>query len=253
MVWEKQLKAKKPRWGYAGSALIAGDMVIFNAGALGIAFKKATGDLVWESGEEATGYSTPVPYTANGTKCLAFFTTKLLVGIEESTGTKLWDFAWKTKYGVNAADPIIDGDKVFITSGYKQGCALLKIDGGKAESVWVNHNMHSQMSGPVLLNGYVYGIDEKQLACVELKSGDVKWTSEVSAKGSLMAADGKLIVLSERGKLIIGKASPKGFKEISSANILAGKCWTMPVLANGRIYARDEDGGMVCVDMSGSK
>ena len=253
VVWEKQIKAKKPRWGYSGSALIAGDTVIFNAGTLGMAFKKATGKVVWKSGDEATGYSTPVPYTASGKKCVAFFTSKFLVGVETATGKEQWKFEWKTKYGVNAADPVIDGDKVFITSGYNKGSALVNISGGNAEPVWVNHNMHSQMSGPVLLDGYVYGIDDKQLACVEMKSGDLKWTSKVSAKGSLMAADGKLIILSEKGKLIIAEASPEGFKEISSANILKGKCWTMPVLANGKIYARDEDGGMVCVDMSGAK
>lgn len=249
-IWKKSLTAEMPKWGYSGSALIVDDMVIFNAGSLGIAYKKATGKVVWKSGEEATGYSTPVAYTLDDKECVAIFTTKLLVGVEIATGKKQWEFEWKTKYGINASDPIIDGDKVFITSGYNQGCALVKIDGGKAESVWVNHNMHSQLSGPVLLDGYVYGIDDKQLACVEMKSGDLKWTSEVSAKGSLMAADGKLIILSEKGKLIIAEASPESFKEIASAKILKGKCWTMPVLANGKIYARNADGDMVCVDMS---
>jgi len=252
-IWKKSITAEKPRWGHASSAMIADDMVIFNAGTLGMSFKKATGDVVWKSGEEMTGYSTPVPFVAGGKKCVAFFTPELLVGVEAATGRKLWEFKWKTSYGVNAADPIIDGDKIFITSGYNKGSALLKIDGGNAESVWVNKNMRSQMSGPVLLDGYVYGIDDKQLACVEMKSGDLKWTSKVSAKGSLMAADGKLIILSEKGKLVIAEASPESFKEISSAKILKGKCWTMPVLANGKIYARNADGDLVCVDMSVTK
>ena len=252
-IWKKAITVEKPRWGHSGSALIVDDMVVFNAGTLGMAFKKATGEAVWQSGDELTGYATPVPFTADGKKCLALFIPKFLVGVEAATGKKLWEFQWKTKHDVNAADPIIDGDKIFITSGYKQGCALVKIDGDKAQSVWVNHNMHSQMSGPVLLDGYVYGIDDKQLACVEMKSGDLKWTSPVSAKGSLMASDGKLIVLSEQGKLIIAEASPEGFKKISSAEILDGKCWTMPVMSDGKIYARDEDGNMVCVDMSVAK
>jgi outer membrane protein assembly factor BamB len=102
----------------------------------------------------------------------------------------------------------------------------------------------------VLWQGYVYGFDEKkELRCLDFKTGQMKWSKGGLGKGSLMIADGKLIILSERGKLVIAEASPQGFKELSSAQILTGKCWTVPVLANGRIYARNANGQLVCIDV----
>jgi outer membrane protein assembly factor BamB len=112
--------------------------------------------------------------------------------------------------------------------------------------------MRNHFNSCVLLDGYIYGFDESELKCLDFKSGEVKWAQEGLGKGSLMIADGKLIILGERGKLVIAQASPDGFKELSSAQILKGKCWTVPVLANGKIYARNNpDGQLVCLDVSG--
>ncbi len=111
--------------------------------------------------------------------------------------------------------------------------------------------MRSQLSGPVLIDGFLYGVDDNKLACLDWTTGQSRWAEGSVGKGSLMAADGKLIVLSEKGKLIISQASPDGFKELSSAQILSGRCWTMPILANGFIYARSAKGHLVCVDVRG--
>ena len=104
------------------------------------------------------------------------------------------------------------------------------------------------MSGCVMLDGHIYGFDEKKLACVDLKTGEQKWTQGDFGKGSVMLADGKLIILSEKGKLVIAPASPDGYKELSSGVILkAGtQCWTMPTLSGELIYARNSAGDMVC-------
>ena len=106
------------------------------------------------------------------------------------------------------------------------------------------------------MKGYVYGVDSgkaKGVTCLDFATGDVKWSGPDAGVGSLMLADGKLIVLSDAGKLTIVEAVPTGYKELASAQILEGKCWTTPVLANGRIYARNAVGDFVCVDMSGVK
>jgi outer membrane protein assembly factor BamB len=162
----------------------------------------------------------------------------------------LWRFPWKTQYDVNAADPIvIGGDRFFITSGYGHGCALIQVSGGEPTLVWENKNMSSQMSGGVLWQGHVYGIDDKQLRCLSLDTGEVKWTEKSVGKGSLMLADGKLIVLGEKGELYCAETSPAGFKVISRAQVLGGKCWTTPVLSNGRIYCRNAKGDFVCLDV----
>src|SRR6185295_3790157 len=107
---------------------------------------------------------------------------------------------------VNAADPIIEGDNVFISSGYNRGAALVKINAGRPTVAWENKNMRNHFNSCVLLNGHLYGFDESELRCVELQTGNVKWTERSLGKGSLMAADRKLIVLGEKGELVIAEA-----------------------------------------------
>ncbi|MHC4951639.1 MAG: outer membrane protein assembly factor BamB family protein, partial [Planctomycetota bacterium] len=95
--------------------------------------------------------------------------------MEAKTGTVLWSYSWQTEHDVNAADPIIFDKKVFITSGYGHGCALIDISTAEPALVWENENMRSQMSGPVLIDGYLYGMDDDQLACVNWKTGEQMW------------------------------------------------------------------------------
>ena len=174
------------------------------------------------------------------------------------TGKPLWSLRWLTRYGVNAADPVLSGDQVFLSSGYNKGCTLLQLGDGAPKEIWRNKNMRNQFNSSVLLDGFLYGIDgdttgTATLRCVELKTGKVRWSQEGVGSGSLMAADGKLIVLSERGELMVGPASPKGFTPSAQAKVLDGKCWTVPVLANGRIYCRNAAGDLVCVDVRAVK
>jgi outer membrane protein assembly factor BamB len=108
----------------------------------------------------------------------------------------------------------------------------------------------------VLVGGHLYGLDGDHggrgsaLRCIEFETGKVKWTEASVKPGGLMAADGKLIVLSEPGELIIAPASPDSFKAIARAQVMGGKCWTTPVLSHGRIYCRNAKGDVVCVDVS---
>jgi outer membrane protein assembly factor BamB len=106
------------------------------------------------------------------------------------------------------------------------------------------------MATSILWNGHLYGIDENQLRCIVFDTGEVKWTDKVSGKGALMMADGKLIVLSEKGELLVAPASPAGFKPSSRVQVLGKTCWAAPVLANGKIYCRNGNGDVVCVDVS---
>jgi len=254
VIWQKNLNeelgTKPPTWYFAGSVFVAGDIVIYNAGSAGIALNKQDGSLVWKSGTTVPGYATAVPYTSNGQKCVALFASKEILGLVAATGKIIWRHEWKTRYDANIADPIVAGDTVFISSGYNKGCALLKVAGSNVTELWRNKNMRNHFNSSVLWQGHIYGFDERELSCLDSKSGQVKWAQQGLGKGSLMLADGKLIILSERGKLVIAEASPLGFKELASAQILTGKCWTVPVLANGRIYARNADGQLVCIDVS---
>ena len=183
------------------------------------------------------------------------FVAKAVVGVELQTGKELWRYPWKTDYDVNAADPIIiEGGQVFISSGYKRGCALLKISDRQASVVWENKAMRNHVNSCVLVNGFLYGVDDDMdkaplLRCIELATGDVKWTYKDFTCGALMAADGKLIAQGTKGELMIVEASPTACKVLAKAQILGGRCWTTPVLSNGRIHCRNSKGDLVCLDV----
>jgi outer membrane protein assembly factor BamB len=252
----KEYGADNIKWGLAGSPCVYGNALVINAGKHGIVLNKATGEKVWDSSPGKGGYSTPVIYKKDKTHCVSVFGEKGVYGVDLKTGKQLWFYEWETSWDVNAADPTVVGDKIFITSGYKRGCTLLDISGATPKSLWENKEMASQFSSPVYLDGNIYGISgnagKGDLKCIDLNTGKVKWSHD-SGFGSLMVADNKLIILNERGVLTIAEASPSGYKEISSAKVMdpkGAKCWTMPVLCNGKIYCRDSKGQLVCIDVS---
>jgi len=254
----KEYSISPPEWGFSGSALVLSDIVVFNAGSAGIALNKDTGALVWKSEPKGASYSTGVPYESGGQKVVAMFTATRLVGLNALTGKVVWQLPWKTAYNVNSADAIVVGDKFFVSSGYGTGCALLEVRGDSVTEVWRNKNMRNHCNSSVLWKGYVYGFDGQvggkgTLTCVDFATGEKKWSVKGMGTGSLMIAGGRLVILGEKGRLVIAEPSEDGFKELASSQILSGKCWTVPVLANGRIFARNAAGRLVCVDVSGAK
>jgi outer membrane protein assembly factor BamB len=254
LVWQKTLDFKKPTWGFAGSALILEDKCIVNVGASGVALDRNTGDILWQSKNTESGYATPVPFEHNGSTLIAIFAKDTIMAVNPADGNVAWSFPWKTQHDVNAADPIIWNRQVFITSGYGRGAALIDISGDQPVKLWENKSMESQMSGPVLIDGFLYGIDDNQLACVDWKTGDQKWVEKAPKKGAVAAVGDKVLVMHEGGTLSIAQASPEGYKELAAAKITQGKCWTMPIVANGRIYVRDmvrnKPGTLFCIDMN---
>ena len=262
VIWNKNVQtetgATVPDWGFGGSPLVAGDKVILNVGESGMALNKADGKIDWQSGTESAGYSTPVPVTKDDRSLVVFANGKAFQEVEVSSGSQLWQYPWPTRYGVNAADPVIAGpNEIFVSSGYNRGCALLRLaPATPPEVVWQNKELRTQMNPAVLVKGFLYGIDNDQnaramLKCVELATGAVKWTAPEVGFGSVTVADGKLIVLSAKGELYVADVSAEKFAVISHAPILTGKCWSAPVLANGRLYARNSTGNVVCLDMKG--
>ncbi len=255
VVWtnnlQQELGAKIPEWGFAGSFYIEGDLAILNFGTAGTALDKRTGKVVWTSGTDVSGYSTPMPVDAGGERAVILAVKQDVVAVKIKDGKELWRFPWKTQYDVNAPTPILSGSKVFISSGYNHGGGVFDISQQPPKEIWNNKNMRNHMASSILWKGHLYGIDENQLRCLDFDTGEVKWTDKVSGKGALMIADGKLIVLSERGELLVAEASPAAFKPISRVQVVGGKCWAAPVLANGKIYCRTGPGDVVCVDVSG--
>jgi len=250
VVWATTVSSKPPRWGFASSPFLFGSLVIVNVGVSGQAFNKTTGKPAWSSTGQA-GYATPVAFQKGTKTALLMFSSKSLVTVNPTTGSKGWEFPWQTEYDVNAADPVVAGDQVFISSGYDAGCALLSLASDGPKVVWRNKNMRNHHGSTVLYKGALYGFDESTLRCLDLKTGEVKWSQGGLGKATLIIADGKLVILSENGALVIAEASPESFKELARAQVVRGHCWTAPVLANGRIYCRTDGGSVACVDVSG--
>jgi len=258
VVWSKNLAeetgAKVPTWGFASSPLVQDQLLVVNVGTAGMALDKATGKVVWQTGADAAGYASAVPFVEDGRKRLAIFGAQFLFAVALEDGKEAWRHAWKTSYEVNAADPIIKGSTVFLSSSYGTGCALIEFANGQTKELWRNKQMRNHFNSCVLLDGHLYGTtgqsgQASHLMCLEWNTGAVKWTERSVGLGALMAADGKLIVQAEKGELMIVKAQPSGFEAISRAQVLGGKCWTTPVLSQGRIYSRNAAGNMVCLDV----
>ena len=256
VIWKKQLRedagVRIPTWGLNGSPTIVGDTIFLNAGTAGMALNKSDGRILWQSDEGDPGYSSPLPVDLGGTPALLLASGKNYLAVEPLTGKRIWTHRWITRYGVNAADPIVDGTRVFISSGYNKGCAMLEIRGTQAETIWKTKHLRNQFNGSVLINGYLYGIDgdsngKASLKCLDWKNGAVQWSFEKCGFGSLLAVRDHLLVLDHAGTLWVAPASPKGFEPASTGKILEGKCWTVPVLSHGRLYARNAGGTLVCV------
>lgn len=257
VVWSLDFRsdfgAQPPTWGYSGTPLIVDRMLIMDAGGPGasvVALDKTTGKLIWKQGSDKASYSSPVVFDHGGKKYVAIFNAFGLVIRELATGKEAARFPWKTSYDVNAATPIVKDSKIFIASGYSKGGALLQFDGESLKSLWQTKDMRNQFTSCVLWQGHLYGFDESTLACLDFETGAKKWDQSGLGKATLFVADGKLVALSEGGELVVAPASPDGFKPLARAKVLDGRCWVVPVLSGGRIYAKNNNGDLVCVDVS---
>ncbi len=283
MIWEKDLLAEfhadNLPWGVAFSPLIEGDLVITNPGAPDasvVAFDKYTGAVKWTTQSDKAGYSSPLAVDAAGRRQLLVFGGKALLSVAPEDGSLLWRYPWKVTSDVNAATPNVfhaktkDGrrlDYVFITSGYSKGCALLKMGTdteGKPEVQVVytgntqDHQMKSQFASPVRRGDYLYGFNNTNLRCLALKTGQRQWDISGFYSGSLLRVGEHLIVLGEKGELAVLEASPKPEEtEDGEPKVLARaepftrnrpRCWTMPVLAEGKLLLRDEH-EIICLDL----
>jgi outer membrane protein assembly factor BamB len=260
VVWEKHMlkdfKGSLSSWKYAGSPLVIGNQVVVDIGGSGnstLALNAATGAKNWGIGNYKAGYASPVPFRQGKAPAILVFKGKQMVAVDFKTGKEYWEIPWRTSHDVNASSPVVIGDTFFVSSGYSVGRgALFKITSGEPEKLWQNEDIKTKMSSCVAYQGHVYGISEKKgmLMCMDQKTGMTVWDSrEGSQFGTLMIADGKLIVLTDSGTLKIVEASADGYNELASAKVLNQTCWVMPVLANGRIYAKNNKGKMVCIEL----
>ena len=258
VVWSKNVQketgARLPDWGFGGAPLVLGDRLLLNVGDAGLALDKKTGAILWKSAPKSAGYSTPLPLRHGSDTLAVIGSAQSYVAVNVRDGKEAWRIRWLTQYGVNAPDPIIEGDRIFLSTGYGKGAALFKLGGVEAEQLWKSKALRTQMNAAVLFNGHLYGVDgdtteRASLKCIDFATGAEKWVQPGFGSGGIIIADGKLIALSGQGELMVAPVSPESFKPKSRVQVLGGQCWTAPVLANGYIYCRNSRGEAASVDV----
>jgi outer membrane protein assembly factor BamB len=258
IVWSKNVQQETgvtvPDWGFAGSPLVHEKLLVLNVGDAGLALDQTTGGIVWKSANKNAGYSTPLPVRRGGQWLALLGNGTAYVAVGLSDGREAWRIRWLTEFGVNASDPIVDGDRLFLATGYGKGGALFNLGAGEPVPLWKRKNLRTQLNSAVLYQDHLYGTDgdtteRAALKCLDFATGEEKWTQPGFGSGAVIIADGKLIALGGTGELMVAPATPSGFKPTARAQVLGGKCWTAPVLANGRIYCRNSHGDVVVLDV----
>jgi outer membrane protein assembly factor BamB len=236
------------QWGMAASPLVVGNTIVVlpggRSGASVAAYDIASGKRAWAALNDQQSYSSPMLATLGGVPQILVFSASRLMGITTDAGQVLWEHPWKTQFDIHAAQPLLLGnDRLFLSSGYGTGAAVLQLtnDGGKfnVKEVWRNIRMKNQFTSSLLHDGYIYGLDENILACVDAATGDVKWKGGRYGYGQTLLASGHIIVLTEDGDLALVRATPEKHDEIARFSAIEGKTWNHPAMADGYLLVRN--------------
>lgn len=274
-----ELKSGKKRWSRAterdytipqsffgvGSTPIAeGDKLLVNVGGKSgagiVAFNLADGKTAWQKTEEQASYSSPTAATIDGQRQVIFVTRLNALAVKPDDGTVLWEFPFGARGPtVNAATPLVVDGHLFLSASYGVGAVCRKLGKASAESLWANNStMSSQFSTSVPQGEYLYGVDGRQdipparLRCFSLKTGKVQWTTEDFPVGNLILADGKLVIVTDDGSVVLAAASPESYRELGRARLFGDQTRALPALANGLLYARDST-TLKCIDLRPTK
>lgn len=250
------------KWGNAASPVVDGGLVFVAGGGEGqsfLAFDAATGELAWKTGDERMTHATPAVATLHDVRQVIFFVQSGLVALEARTGRELWraEYPFRTS---TAASPVVHGELVYCSAGYGVGAGAFRVSKGEkgftAENVWHRRNeLMNHWSTPVCKDGFLYGMfgfkeyGEAPLACVELATGEERWSAPGFGPGNCILVGDELVALSDTGEVVLVTATPDGYRELARADVLEGKCWSSPAFADGRLYVRSTDEG-VCLDLT---
>ena len=214
-------------WGMSASPLVVRDAVIVLPGGTNgqsvVAYDRQSGKRMWSALDDRQAYSSPELVTIGGVEQILVFSATRLMGITPDRGELLWEYPWKTQYDVNASQPLVIGDnRVFLSTGYGSGAAVIELteltpERGKfsVREVWRNIRMKNQFTSSVLLDGFIYGLDESILACIDAATGELKWKGGRYGYGQVLLASNHLIVITEQGELVLVRATPERHEEIA--------------------------------------
>ena len=252
VVWGKNIltdnQASNLSWAMAASPLVVDDKVIVVPGGTSgksvVAYNKMTGAPVWKSQNDTAAYVSPMLVTLAGRRQIIVVSASRIMGLVPEDGSLLWSHTWDTDMGINVSQPImVDNNRFFISAGYGKGAALVEVTGSgknfEARALWENINMKNKFNSSVLYDGYVYGLDEGILTCLDVNTGARKWKGGRYGYGQVILASGHLIVSSDSGELALVKATPQQFSEVARFAAIEGKTWNIPAIAGGKLLVRN--------------
>ena len=261
--WGKNIlsdnQAKNLPWAMAASPLIVDDKVIVLPGGTSgksvVAYNKLTGAPVWKSLSDVQAYVSPMLVDLAGRRQIVVVSSTRVVGLTPEKGELLWSYTWDTDNGINVSMPImVDRNRFFISSGYGKGAALVEVKGSgntyTASTVWENKNMKNKFNSSVLYNGYIYGLDEGIMVCLDVNTGERKWKEGRFGYGQVILTNGHLIVTSDQGEVALLKATPEKYTEVARFAAVQGQTWNYPAIAEGRLLVRNSN-EMAAYDLSG--
>jgi outer membrane protein assembly factor BamB len=240
--------ARNLQWGMAASPLVVDDTVVVLPGGSGgqsvVAYSKTTGKRAWAALDDQQSYSSPMVAELGGKRQILVFSATRVVGLAVDGGRVLWEYPWKTNFDINASQPlVISASRVFLSTGYGQGAVMLELTPTEPKwsvrEVWRNIRMKNQFSSTVLHDGFLYGLDESILACLDAATGDVKWKGGRYGYGQVVLASGHVIVLTETGELALVRATPESHQELLRVPAIEGKTWNHPALSDGYLLIRN--------------
>jgi outer membrane protein assembly factor BamB len=241
--------ARRPEHGVAASPLVVDDVVVVLAGGPGgrslVAYDKVTGEKRWSGGDDPAAYSSPRLATLGGVRQVLVLSLDHLSGHDARTGAVLWRDPWPERAEKVSQPVVLDGDRVFVSVGYGVGGRLLRVARGdsgawSAEVLWRTRQLKAKFTQVVLHGGFLYGLDEGVLVCLDPKDGERRWKSGRYGHGQVLLAGDLLLVQAEDGEVVLVEPSPERPVELARFAAVEGRAWATPALAGDLLLVRGD-------------
>jgi outer membrane protein assembly factor BamB len=265
LIWQRKMTDDapkgRPEWGYAGSPLVLGDKVLISAGQSHerslIAYRVSDGEIAWRNGSQPAEYSSPCLLTLAGVPQIVMFNMLNITSHDAVTGEVLWEYPWGIRQPVIAQPVPVGPDRVVFSSGYGVGTELLEIQRGAdgkltPQRIWKSLNLKAKLSSFIHRDGYLYGLDDGILTCLDLRDGSRKWKEGRYGHGQLLLLGDLLLVTAENGEILLLAPTPDGPHELTRFRVFHTKLWNPPALSGDLLLLRtDQEAACLRLPLAG--
>ena len=251
-IWSRNILsdngAQNLQWGMAAAPLVVdGKVIVLPGGSAGksvVAYDERTGEPAWKVLDDVQAYTSPMLVSLAGKRQILVVSARRILGLNVEDGSLIWEYPWVTGMDISVAQPIVIGEnRVFISASYGHGAAVIEVapadKGFRAQQVWANGRIKNKFSTSVLYEGYLYGLDEAILACMDAATGELKWKGGRYGYGQVLLASGHLVLTTEEGDVVLVKATPERHEELARFTAISGKTWNVPAISDGYLLVRN--------------